>query len=59
MGQGWVTPEQFWKMHPQEVWWLIDAKRPPKRYGHLVESEMNDLLGDLEEAGFLKEKASG
>lgn len=34
-------------MHPHELWWLIDAKRPQKMYGHLTESEMGDLYDDL------------
>jgi hypothetical protein len=25
------------------VWWLIEAKRPPKMYGSLTESEVRDL----------------
>lgn len=47
-----MTPDQFWRMHPRELWWLIEAKRPPKRYGSLTEDEMESLHDDLEEQGF-------
>jgi len=30
VGQGWVTPAEFWRLRPAEVWWLIDAKTPPE-----------------------------
>lgn len=28
VGQGWVSPSEFWSMPPGEVWWLVDAKTP-------------------------------
>ena len=28
VGQGWVTPLEFWKLPPGQVWWIIDAKTP-------------------------------
>lgn len=29
VGQGWVTPSDFWRLHPDEFWWLYEAKMPP------------------------------
>lgn len=23
---GWVSPSEFWKMTPDEIWWLYEAK---------------------------------
>jgi len=28
VGQGWVTPLDFWKLTPGQVWWIIEAKTP-------------------------------
>lgn len=25
-----MTPSEFWKLHPQEFWWLFEAMMPPK-----------------------------
>ena len=38
-------------MHPTELWWLIDGKRPPKMYGSLTEDDVLDLYDELEAAG--------
>jgi hypothetical protein len=40
-------------MHPTELWWLIEAKMPPKRYGLLTENEMADLYDDMKKKGLL------
>jgi len=39
VGQGWVSPSEFWSMAPGEFWWLCDAKNPPKdrdEYGQML-----------------------
>jgi hypothetical protein len=28
VGQGWVSPSEFWAMPPGSVWWLIESKTP-------------------------------
>jgi uncharacterized membrane protein len=43
VGQGWVTRNEFWTLHPQEVYWLIDAKKQPVYYGDLSEEEAKEL----------------
>jgi hypothetical protein len=43
VGNGWVTPRDFWHMHPQEVFWLIDAKKPVKMFGNMTEDEAEEL----------------
>lgn len=48
-----MTPEQFWRLHPLEFWWLVDARRPVKMYGSMPEHEMADLYEELEEAGLI------
>ena len=30
-------------MSPREMWWLMEAKIPPKMYGSLSEAEISDL----------------
>ncbi len=27
-------------MHPDEFWWLVESKKPPKMYGKKSESEV-------------------
>lgn len=34
VGQGWVSPSEFWEMPPAEVWWLIDAHTPANAVNH-------------------------
>ena len=43
VGQWGLRPKDFWRLTPREVWWLAEAKRPPKMYGSLTESEVRDL----------------
>jgi hypothetical protein len=28
VGADWVSPSEFWRLAPGEVWWLIDAHTP-------------------------------
>jgi hypothetical protein len=28
-----VTPEQFWQLHPHELHWLFEARRPKATFG--------------------------
>jgi hypothetical protein len=49
-----VTPDQFWRLHPQEFWWLFEAKKPQRVYGkkhQLTESEADEILKDLRANG--------
>jgi hypothetical protein len=34
-------------MHPDEVFWLIEAKRPPKMYGLLTEAEAEECYQEM------------
>lgn len=36
-------------MDPQELWWLADAHRPPKKYGSLSEPEVAELYEFLKD----------
>lgn len=38
-------------MHPAELWWLIEAKRPPKMYGSMTENEVASLYEDMKAKG--------
>lgn len=29
VGAGWVSPSEFWRLHPEEFWWLYESKMPP------------------------------
>jgi hypothetical protein len=30
IGNDWVTPLDFWKLPPGQLWWIIDAKLPER-----------------------------
>lgn len=51
VGSGWVTPSEFWRMHPTEIWWLVDAKRP-RSPGHVSGIEADEILEQLRDAGY-------
>jgi hypothetical protein len=38
-----MRPKDFWRMHPQEFWWLLEVKQPPKMYGSMTEAEVAEL----------------
>jgi hypothetical protein len=42
-----MPPAQFWKLHPVEFWWQVDARRPKKMYGSLTENEVADLYEEM------------
>ena len=45
VGNGWVSPSEFWQMPPGEIWWLLDAKTPPeKRDKPNAMRELYDML---------------
>jgi len=42
-----MRPKDFWRLHPDEVHWLIDAMRPAKAYaGGMTEDEVAELYND-------------
>lgn len=45
VGCGWITPSDFWRMHPDEIWWLYKAKTEKTKSEslELTESEYDDL----------------
>ena len=43
MGAGWVSPAEFWSLHPTEFWWLLEAKRPARMYGSMTETEVREI----------------
>ena len=46
MGQGWVSPADFWRLAPGEIWWIIDAKTPKGGPG-LPPANVEDLYQAL------------
>lgn len=40
-------------MDPAEVWWMVEALRPPKMYGSLPESEIAELWEEAKAEGIL------
>lgn len=34
-------------MHPVELWWLLDARRPVRMYGDLTESDVSELYDQM------------
>lgn len=35
-----MTRTEFWQLHPVELHWLLDAKKPVKMYGDMTELEV-------------------
>lgn len=47
VGNGWASPSEFRAMHPREVWWLIEAKRPPKMVTkNMTEDEAEEIYAE-------------
>lgn len=51
----WLTPQQFWRLHPIEFWWWLEASKPEpvyrgKRYT-LSGSDADGILADLRAKG--------
>lgn len=46
VGAGWVTPGEFWKLHPFEAYWLLEAKTKgtPERQKQEVNARLYDML---------------
>lgn len=44
VGNGWLTRDEFWKCHPQEIWWIVNAKKEPVMYGDMTEAEVEHCL---------------
>lgn len=34
---------EFWAMTPAELWWFLEAKKPPKMYGAMSEDEVRQI----------------
>jgi len=43
-----IPPSEFWRMTPQEWWWVYDAKVGEPRYGQMPESLVEELYEMLE-----------
>ncbi|RFA24346.1 hypothetical protein CAI21_21975 [Alkalilimnicola ehrlichii] len=41
-----MSPAEFWRLHPVEFWWLVQAKTPTRMYGSLTEDEVAELYED-------------
>lgn len=39
-----IQPGDFWKMTPQEWWWIYDAKIGERRHAGMTEDEIDELL---------------
>jgi hypothetical protein len=49
-----VTPEQFWRLHPVEFWWLMDAHKGKRVYGrkhHMTGVDVENIVRDLRAKG--------
>ena len=46
VGNGFVRPHEFWSLQPQEVFWILEAKRQQQekqKYGELSEFDVAEL----------------
>lgn len=46
-----MTPEQFWRAQPREIWWLIAARRPRPMFGRMSEDEVESLYAETFDDG--------
>ncbi|MGE0602233.1 MAG: phage tail assembly chaperone [Xanthobacteraceae bacterium] len=46
MGGFGLSPSEFWRLHPTEFWWLVDSRKPAKRYGSMTEDQVAELYED-------------
>lgn len=44
-----VAPSEFWRMPPDQFWWLVETLSPPPKQG-LSKAEIKDLKAMLAEA---------
>ena len=58
MGQGWVSPADFWRLAPGEIWWIIDAKTP-KGGAALPVDDIEELYQALKAAKAEEEAQNG
>jgi len=42
-----ISPSEFWSLHPQEIWWIIESKQP-----ELFQEPQRTRLLRLLEQGF-------
>jgi len=47
-----MQPDIFWRMNPIEFWWMVDARRPKKKYGSMTEDEVEELFELVEQGAF-------
>lgn len=47
-----MPPSEFWRLHPQELWWLIDAWRDDgaRKAGKLTDDDRTELRQALAQA---------
>jgi hypothetical protein len=50
VGQKIVPREEFWRLPPGEIHWLIEAHFPPEKRGETDEEKFDELLDLLNEA---------
>lgn len=53
---GWVSPSEFWRMAPDEIWWLYEAKT--KTGNEASKHNQNQELIDFYLDAKAKEKAA-
>lgn len=41
-----MRPKDFWRLSPEEFWWLVSAKRPAKMYGSMSEAEVAEIYAE-------------
>ena len=38
-----MSRDEFWRMDPAELWWLVEHHRPVKMYGSMTEDEVAQI----------------
>ena len=46
-----LTPAEFWRMHPTELWWWFEAKLGVKKIGSMTQDDADELIEFMESRG--------
>ncbi|MEM9522754.1 MAG: hypothetical protein AAF982_01965, partial [Pseudomonadota bacterium] len=50
IGRGWVSREEFWRLPPGEIWWIMDAHLPPEKFDETPAAQKERLYQRLKAA---------
>lgn len=46
VGKWGMSPRDFWELHPEEFWLIVEARQPVKMYGKMTEAEVAQICAE-------------